>query len=80
MSLGDFRIERVRSGLGSLSLLTVRVLILEYSQLVVCEFGGFENVLRDAPRHSYILSTNIMIALVSLTPNVSDIHYCYGAY
>ena len=36
-------------------MLTVRVVVQEYSQLhkkaynlVVCEFGGFENVLRDA--------------------------------
>ena len=50
-SLGDSRIERVRD---LLSMLTVRVAVQEYSQLhkkaynlVVCEFGGFENVLRD---------------------------------
>ena len=48
-------IECVRDCLACLSLLTVRVVVLEYSQLhkkpynlVVCEFGGFENVLRDA--------------------------------
>ena len=52
VSLDDSRIERVRD---RLDLLTVRVVALEYSQLhkkpynlVVCEFGGFENVLRDA--------------------------------
>ena len=46
VSLG---IERVRR-----RMLTVRVVVLQYSQLhkktynlVVCEFGGFENVLRD---------------------------------
>ena len=48
VSLGDSRIKRVRD----LSMLTVRVVVLEYSQLhkkcVVCEFRGFENVLCDA--------------------------------
>ena len=51
MSLDDSRIKHVRAHLASLSLLTVRVVALEYSQLnkkpyvlVVCEFGG----LRDA--------------------------------
>ena len=53
MSLGDSRIKRVRGRLACLSMLTVRVVVLEYSQLlitwyIVCEFGGFENVLRDA--------------------------------
>ena len=46
----------VRLGwLASARQLTVRVVVLEYSQLykkacnlVVCGFGGFENVLRDA--------------------------------
>ena len=38
-----------------LNMLTLRVAVLEFSQLhkkaynlAVCEFGGFENVLRDA--------------------------------
>ena len=55
MSLDKSRTERVRDRLASLSLLTVRVVVLEYSQLykksynlVVCEFGGFENALHDA--------------------------------
>ena len=59
VSLDDSCIERVRDRLASLSLLTVRVVVLEYSQLhkkpynlVVCEFGGFENVLRDAGIHA----------------------------
>ena len=55
MTLGDSRIKRVRDRLDLLNMLTVRVAVLEYSQLhkkaynfSVCEFGGFENVLRDA--------------------------------
>ena len=52
MSLGNSRIERVRGHLAILSMLTVRVVALEYSQLhknlIVCDFGGCENVLRDA--------------------------------
>ena len=55
VSLGDSRIERVRGRLAILNMLTVRVVDLEYSWLykkpysaLVCEFGGFENVLRDA--------------------------------
>ena len=65
VSLDDSRIERVLDRLASLSLLTVRVVALEYSQLhkkpiitiIICEFGGFENVLRDA-RHPY--STDVV--------------------
>ena len=48
VSLGDSRRERVRDPLDLLNMLTVRVAVLEYSQLhkkaynlVVCEFGGF---------------------------------------
>ena len=53
MSLGDSHIKHVCARLASLSMLTVRV----YSgpgvqpatyNLVLCEFGGFENVLCDA--------------------------------
>ena len=55
VSLDDFCIECVRDCLAFLSMLTVRVVVLEYSQLhkkaynsVACEFGGFENVLCNA--------------------------------
>ena len=54
VSLGDTRIECVRGRLAILSMLKVRVVNLEYNYLykkpyssLVCEFGGFENVLRD---------------------------------
>ena len=54
MSLGDSHIKHVCARLASLSILTV-IAVLEYSQLhkkaynlVLCEFGGFENVLCDA--------------------------------
>ena len=51
MSSGDSRIKRVLDRLATLSIPTVRVEALKYSQLhskkLVCEFGGFENVLRD---------------------------------
>ena len=52
MSLGNSCIERIRCRLTALSMLTVRRVVLEHSQLIkrliVCEFGGFKNVLRDA--------------------------------
>ena len=42
---------RVHCRLTALSMLTVRIVVLERSQLglnlIVWEFGGFENVLRD---------------------------------
>ena len=41
--------------LATLSVLVVRIALLEYSKIhekaykcIVCEFGGFQNVLRDA--------------------------------
>ena len=53
VSLGNSCIERIRCRLTALSMLTVRRVVLERSQLIiynliVCEFGGFKNVLRDA--------------------------------
>ena len=55
VSLGNSCIERIRCRLTALSMLTVRVVVLEHSQLlkkvynlIVCEFGGFNNALRDA--------------------------------
>ena len=55
VSLDNLRIKRVQDRIAFLSMLTVRVVVLEYSQLhkkaknfLVYEFGGFENVLRDA--------------------------------
>ena len=48
VSLCDSRIKRVRDCIAFLSMLTIRVVALEYNQLhkkafLVCEFGGFEN-------------------------------------
>ena len=50
----EFRRFSYRACTRPFDMLTVRVAVLEYSQLhkkaynlVVCEFGGFENVLRD---------------------------------
>ena len=51
VSLGDSRIQRVRGRLAILSTLTVRVVLYKKpysSSSLVCEFGGFENVLRNA--------------------------------
>ena len=48
VSLGNSCIERIRCRLTALSMLTVRVEVLEHSQLhkkayhlIFCEFGGF---------------------------------------
>ena len=45
----------IRRCLATLSVLVVRIAPLEYSKIhekaykcIVCEFGGFQNVLRDA--------------------------------
>ena len=45
----------LRGYLATLSVLIVRIALLEYSKIhekaykcIVCEFGGFRNVLRDA--------------------------------
>ena len=52
MNLADSRMDCLR---GCLSVLVVRIALLEYSKIhekaykcIVCEFGGFQNVLRDA--------------------------------
>ena len=49
------RIDCLRGCLATLSVLVVRTSLLEYSKIhekaykcIVCEFGGFQNVLRDA--------------------------------
>ena len=55
MNLADSRIDCSRECLATLSVLVVRISLLEYSKIhekaykcIVCEFGGFQNVLRDA--------------------------------
>ena len=55
MNLADSRIDCLRGCLATLSVLVVRIALLEYSKIhekaykfIVCEFGGFQNALRDA--------------------------------
>ena len=56
MNLADSRIDCLWGCLATLSVLVVRISLLEYSKIhekwaykcIVCEFGGFQNVLRDA--------------------------------
>ena len=55
MNLADSRMDCLRGCLVTLSILVVRISLLEYSKIhekaykcIVCEFGGFQNVLRDA--------------------------------
>ena len=55
MNLADSRMDCLRGCLATLSVLIVRIALLEYSKIhekaykcIVCEFGGFQNVLRDA--------------------------------
>ena len=56
MNLADARMDCLRGCLVTLSVLVVRIALLEYSKIhekaynkcIVCEFGGFQNVLRDA--------------------------------
>ena len=67
MNLADSRMDCLRGCLATLSVLVVRISLLEYSKIhekaykcIVCEFGGFQNVLRGAcvrvrPRHPYIV-------------------------
>ena len=55
MEKSDSRMDCLRGCLATLSVLVVRISLLEYSKIhekaykcIVCEFGGFQNVLRDA--------------------------------
>ena len=55
MNLADSRMDSLRWCLATLSVLIVRIALMEYSKIhekaykcIVCEFGGFQNVLRDA--------------------------------
>ena len=55
MNLADSRMDCLRVCLATLSVLVVRISLLEYSKIhekaykcIVCEIGGFQNVLRDA--------------------------------
>ena len=55
MNLADSRIDCLRGCLAILSVLVVKISLLEYSKIhekaykcIVCEFRGFQNVLRDA--------------------------------
>ena len=55
MNLADSGMDCLRGCLVTLSVLLVRISLLEYSKIhekaykcIVCEFGGFQNVLRYA--------------------------------
>ena len=55
VNLADSHMDCLRGCLATLSVLVVRIALLEYSKIhdkaykfIVCEFGGFQNVLRDA--------------------------------
>ena len=55
MILADSRMDCLRGCLATLSVLVVRISLLEYSKIhekaykcIVCEFVHFQNVLRDA--------------------------------
>ena len=74
MNLADSRMDCLRGCLAALSVLVVRIALLECSKIhekaykcIVCEFGGFQNVLRDACVRTiptvYRLSDNIIITL-----------------
>ena len=54
MNLADSRMNCLRGCFATLSVLVVRIALLVYSKIhekaykfIVCEFGGFQNVLRD---------------------------------
>ena len=55
MNLADSRMDCLRGCLATLSVQIVRIALQEYSKIhekaykcIVCVFGGFQNVLRDA--------------------------------
>ena len=54
MNLANSQMDCLRGCLATLSILIVRIALLEYSKIhekafkfIVCEFGGFYNVLRN---------------------------------
>ena len=56
MNLADSRIDCLRGCLATLSVLVVRISLLEYSKIhekaykcIVCEFGGFHVMRASAP-------------------------------
>ena len=55
VNLADSGMDCLQGCLATLSVLIVRIALQEYSKIhekaykcIVCEFGGFQNVLRDA--------------------------------
>ena len=66
MNLADSRMDCLRGCLATLSVLVVKISLLEYSKIhekaykcIVCEFRGFQNVYITRcvrPRHPYIES------------------------
>ena len=71
MTLADSRMDCLRGCLATLSILVVRIALLEYSKIhekaykfIVCEFEGFQYVLRDACVRAipiYLESTDSLI-------------------
>ena len=77
MNLADSRMECLRGCLATLSVLVVRISLLEYSKIhekaykcIVCEFGGFQNVLRDASAPS--LHRESTDSLIFMLANLAD--------
>ena len=48
VNLADSRMDCLQGCLATLSVAVVRMSLLEYSKIHESEFGGFQNVLRDA--------------------------------
>ena len=72
MILADSHMDCLRGYLVTLSVLIVRIALLEYSKIhekaykcIVCEFGGFQNVLRDAFTPSLHRESTYSLIIVS---------------
>ena len=71
MNLADSRIDCLRGCLATLSVLVVRIALLEYSKIheKAYKFGGFQNVLRDACVRAIPTCSDIIIELSAIYPN-----------
>ena len=77
MNLADSRMDCLRGCLATFSVLVVRIALLEYSKIhekaykfIVCVFGGFQNVLRDASVRAIPESSSVY----RLSDNNIDMH------
>ena len=84
MNLADSRMDCLRGCLATLSVLVVRISLLEYSNIhekaykcIVCEFGGFQNAVSLLPHFFCVLECFLLSCYVAPSYPSHLLSACY---